>query len=183
MCRAVLAGFWLSVCGAVAALAYGWATHSFIAFALGAALSCIALASGTLAGLAAAPQQSSCLKILTGATDRAHPGDPDLLFDEQYIEVAGAYRLGRDLLAYLSRGSRRSPECEADCHGPDEVDSFFLSWRCASPCVAAKLSRQLAAWQAARTPLRLLAAKGRCSVLMEDEHRWLTLPELSATSR
>jgi hypothetical protein len=183
VCRAVLAGFWLSACGAVALLAYGCASGSFAAFVLGAALACTSLATGTLAGLKAAPTQSGCLKILTGATNRAHPGDPDLLLDLPAVEVAGVFALGRDILACLSRTCPCGGDGGAEgFHGPNERDRFFLSWRCASRCAAARLARQLGEWQTVRAPLRLLAAKGRCAVLMEDEHCWLTLPELSVAS-
>jgi hypothetical protein len=183
MRRGLLGSFWASALSAAVLLGYGAASGSFITVVLGAVLACLAFASGTLAGLVALPQQSGFLKILTGTVDRAHPGDPDLLFDLDAVEVAGVYLLARHLMAYLRSDGGFCGDDLARGHGGGDVGYVYLTWRCAGRGEATRLARQLNAWQISRTPLRLLAAKGRCAVLMEDERRWLTLPELAAAGR
>lgn len=180
MCRCALVAFWASVCASVAAAGTAIVSHGLVAVALGAGMACVALAIGASACLTALPAQAPLGRIFTGSVEAARPGGPGLFLDLDAIEVVGVYRFGRELLTCLRGGTGLRTD---DCTGLPHVwqaGTLFLTWRSRGPRSSTKLARQLNSWQASGTPVRLVGAKGRCAVLMDDEDRRLVLPELSA---
>jgi hypothetical protein len=171
-------GFWASAGAAVATSACGAADHELGTVVLGCFLGCAALASAALILLTAVPYESTCLKVLCGVVEHAHPGDPDLCLDVDSTEVRAVFTLGPELLACLQGGTGFCTCSKAGEPKSCQIDDAAITWRCPGRRAARKLARQLNTWQCARTPLRLLSAAGRCAVLMEDERRWLTLPEI-----
>jgi hypothetical protein len=59
-----------------------------------------------------------------------------------------------------------------------ETSDVSLTWHCQGRRSAAKLADRLNEWEARGAHLRLMAARGRCALLMEDDDRWVALPEL-----
>lgn len=147
---------------------------------VGLFLAWVALAHAALVILTAVPRKSSCLRLLCGVVDHAHPGDPDLCLDIHATRVAGVFNLGPELLACLDGGTGFRSGPEETGHTPCQIDSAAIAWRCAGRRAARRLAGKLNAWQAAGTPLQLLSARDRCAVLMEGENSFLTLPEVHA---
>jgi hypothetical protein len=112
--------------------------------------------------------------------EHAHPGDPDLCLDIRATQVSAVFAVGPELLACLHGGTGFRCDPQGGEHKPCHVDDAAIACRCTGRRAARQLARKLNAWQAARTPLRLLSAEGRCAVLMQDEHSFLTLPEVRA---
>lgn len=112
------------------------------------------------------------------ARHRPHPGDVDLYLDLDAVEVYAVYMLGCELFTHLRGGigERKDPVTGDRRH--IETSDVSLTWRCSCRRSARRLAVQLNEWEAKGTPLRLLAARGRCAVLMEDDRRWVVLPEL-----
>jgi len=180
MCRCALIGFWVSVLGTLTAVAVALVCGGIPALALGAATGCLALGLGALLCLTAMPQQATLGKILTGSVDRARPGDPDLLLDLDAVKIAGVYRLGGDLLAYLRGGTGLRTDEYSGLARAWQAGSLFLTWRGAGRLSTDKLVHQLNTWQSSGAPVRLVGAKGRCAVLMDEDDHCLVLPELAA---
>jgi hypothetical protein len=59
-----------------------------------------------------------------------------------------------------------------------ETSDVSLTWRCQGRRSAAKLADRLNEWEARGAHLRLMAARGRCALLIEDDDNWVALPEL-----
>jgi hypothetical protein len=161
-------------------LACGAVNHELGVVVLGLFLAWVALAHAALVILTAVPRRSTCFRLLCGVVAHAHPGDPDLCLDIKAVQVMAVFTFGPEILACLHGGTGFCCDSEAGGHKSCQIDDAAIAWRCAGRRAACKLAGQLKAWQAAGTPLRLLSARGRCAVLMEDERSWLTLPEIRA---
>jgi hypothetical protein len=116
--------------------------------------------------------------ITRRSVDRARPGDVDLALDLDAVAVDAVYVVGSELLAHLSGGIGQRRDPLTGEQRQLEATDVTLTWRCTGARNAARLARQLNQWQARQTPLRLLAARGRCASLIEDNHVWVVLPEL-----
>lgn len=110
--------------------------------------------------------------------ERAHRGDPDLYLDLDAVEVEAVYRIDTELYAHLRGGIGQRVDPSTGDRRCIETSDVSLTWRCSCRRTAERLASQLNYWEARGTPLRLLAIKGRCAVLMEDTTNWVTLPEL-----
>ncbi len=148
-------GSWLPAAGAVAAggaLAVGWAWP---------------------------PPALPKLSRPIGVTQhRPRPGDTDLYLDLDAVEVEAVYLLGTELFTHLRGGvgQRKDPLTGDQRH--IETSEVSLTWRCHGRRTAERLADKLNEWEHKQTPLRLLAARGRCALLMEDDDNWVVLPEL-----
>ena len=109
---------------------------------------------------------------------RASCGDPDLYLDLDAVEVHAVYRLGPELYAHLRGGIGQRVDPGTGDRRPIETSDVSLTWRCSGRRSAQKLASQLNEWEARHTPLRLLAIRGSCALLIEDDSTWVTLPEL-----
>ncbi len=112
------------------------------------------------------------------AKRRPHPGDTDLYLDLDAVEIEAVYVLGNELLTHLKGGVGHRTDPVTGEERQIETSEVCLTWRCHGHRSAEKLASQLNRWEALRTPLRLLAASGRCALLMEDDSNWVVLPEL-----
>jgi len=113
---------------------------------------------------------------------RPRPGDHDLYLDVDAVEVDAVYALGLDLFTHLRGGVGQRTDPSTGQLRPVETTDISLTWHCKSRRSARQAARSLNEWQATRTPLRLLAAQGRCALLMEDDDNWVVLPELKLAS-
>ncbi len=172
--------FWVSAGAASLALTCGSVSHELGLVVLGSFLVWVALAHAALVILTAVPRRSSCFRLLCGVVEHAQPDDPDLCLDIRATEVSGVFTVGPELLACLHGGTGFRGDARAGEHQACQVEDAAIACRCAGRRAARRLAGKLNAWQADRTPLRLLSAEGRCAILMEDEHRFLTLPEVHA---
>jgi hypothetical protein len=109
---------------------------------------------------------------------RATVGDPDLYLDLDLVEVHAVYRLDAELYAHLRGGIGQRVDPFTGDRRSIETSDVSLTWRCGGRRAAERLATQLNEWEAKGTPLRLLAMKGSCAVLIEDASNWVTLPEL-----
>jgi hypothetical protein len=117
-------------------------------------------------------------RVAPGVKARPRPGDSDLYLDLDAVEVEAVYILGSELFTHLKGGVglRKDPVTGDERH--IETSEVSLTWRCHGRRSAERLAVRLNVWEARRTPLRLLAAQGRCALLMEDDRNWVQLPEL-----
>ena len=172
--------FWACVVAASLALAGGSWAHEIGLVVLGLFLGWVALAHAAVVILTAVPRRSGCFRLLCGVVEHAHPDDPDLCLDVRATEVSGVFMVGPELLACVHGGTGFCRRARTGEHEPCQIEDAAIACRCTGRRAARRRARKLNDWQAARTPLRLLSAEGRCAVLMEDEHRFLTLPEVRA---
>jgi hypothetical protein len=117
-------------------------------------------------------------RLATQLVARAQKGDPDIYLDLDAVEVEAVYLLGSELFAHLKGGVGQRVDPGTGHRRPIQTSDVSLTWRCSGRKMAEKLAGQLNDWESRATPLRLLAARGRCALLMEDDSRWVTLPEL-----
>lgn len=106
------------------------------------------------------------------------PGDPDLYLDLDAIQVEAVYVLGAEVFARLRGGMGRRLDPLTGDQRHIETSDISLTWRCRGLRSAAKLAERLNQWEARGTQLRLLAARGHCALLIEDDQNWLALPEM-----
>jgi hypothetical protein len=106
------------------------------------------------------------------------PGDPDLYLDLDAVEVQAVYLMGTELFTQLTGGVGQRKDLVTGDRLDIETTDVSLTWRCTGRRTAERLAAQLNEWESKHTPLRLLAACGRSALLMEDDHKWLMLPEL-----
>jgi hypothetical protein len=101
-----------------------------------------------------------------------------LYLDLDAVEVEAVYVLGTELFTHLRGGvgQRKDPLTGDQRH--IETSEVSLTWRCHGRRTAEHLADKLNEWEHKQTPLRLLAARGRCALLMEDDDNWVVLPEL-----
>jgi len=106
------------------------------------------------------------------------PCDPAPYLDLDAVEVEAVYVLGAEVFTHLKGGvgSLLDPLRGGERH--IETTEVSLTWRCQGRRSAAKLADRLNDWEARRAHLRLIAARGRCALLVEDDEHWLALPEL-----
>jgi hypothetical protein len=106
------------------------------------------------------------------------PRDPAPYLDLDAVEVEAVYVLGAEVFTHLKGGvgSLLDPLSGGERH--IETTEVSLTWRCQGRRSAEKLANRLNDWEARRAHLRLMAARGRCALLVEDDEHWLSLPEL-----
>jgi hypothetical protein len=118
----------------------------------------------------------------TAADGQMSPGSAGLYLTLDDVEVAAVYVLGTELYTHLRGGVGRLSDPLTGDQRHIETCDVSLTWRCQGRRSAARLAGRLNEWEASRAPLRLLAARGRCALLMEDDQHWLALPELRLAS-
>jgi hypothetical protein len=98
--------------------------------------------------------------------------------DIDAVEVEAVYVLGAEVFTQLTGGvgSILDPSSGDERH--IETSDVSLTWRCQGPRSAAKLAGRLNEWEARGAHLRLMAARGRSALLIEDDDHWVALPEL-----
>jgi hypothetical protein len=98
--------------------------------------------------------------------------------DIDAVEVEAVYVLGAEVFTHLTGGvgSILDPLSGDERH--IETSDVSLTWRCQGRRSAAKLAGRLNEWEARGAHLRLMAARGRCALLIEDDDHWVALPEL-----
>ncbi len=129
-----------------------------------------------------APQRTPA--ALTGHRGTRHfprPRAQDLYLELHAVEVEAVYVLGNEVLAYLRGGSGFRVDPLTRQRRSVETTNISLTWRCHGRRCARRQARRLNSWEAGRTPLQLLAAHGRCTLLVNDDEDWLQLPELRIT--
>jgi hypothetical protein len=109
---------------------------------------------------------------------RPRPGDADLYLDLDAVEVEAVYVLGTELFTHLRGGVGQRKDPVTGDQRQIETSEVSLTWRCHGRRTAERLADKLNEWEHQHTPLRLLAARGRCALLMEDDDNWVVLPEL-----
>ncbi len=105
-------------------------------------------------------------------------GEPGRYLDIDAIEVEAVYVLGAEVFTHLTGGvgSVLDPLSGNERH--IETSDVSLTWRCQGRRSAAKLAYRLNEWEARGAHLRLMATRGRCALLIEDDDHWVALPEL-----
>ena len=105
-------------------------------------------------------------------------GEPGPHLDIDAVEVEAGYVLGAEVFTHLTGGvgSVLDPLSGNERH--IETSDVSLTWRCQGRRSAAKLADRLNEWEARGAHLRLMAARGRCALLIEDDDNWVALPEL-----
>jgi hypothetical protein len=116
--------------------------------------------------------------------ERRSPGEnaaqssPGRYLDIDAVEVEAVYVLGAEVFTHLTGGvgSILDPLSGNERH--IETSDVSLTWRCQGRRSAAKLANRLNEWEARGAHLRLMATRGRCALLIEDDDHWVALPEL-----
>jgi len=105
-------------------------------------------------------------------------GEPGRYLDIDAVEVEAVYVLGAEVFTHLTGGVGRvlDPLSGNDRH--IETSDVSLTWRCQGRRSAAKLADRLNEWEARGAHLRLMATRGHCALLIEDDDHWVALPEL-----
>lgn len=153
-------GSWFAAAGAIAAgtaLAVGWAWP-----------------------LPGAPRVPNLVQAVKPAQvrHRPRPGDEDLYLDLDAVEIEAVYVFGTEVFTHLRGGVGQRKDPLTGNQRPIETSEVSLTWRCHGRRTAERLAGRLNQWESNQTPLRLLAARGRCALLMEDDDNWVVLPEL-----
>ncbi len=86
--------------------------------------------------------------------------------------------LGAEVFTHLTGGVGRVLDPLSGNERHIETSDVSLTWRCHGRRSAAKLADRLNEWEARGAHLRLMAARGRCALLIEDDDHWVALPEL-----
>ncbi len=104
--------------------------------------------------------------------------EPGRYLDIDAVEVEAVYVLGAEVFTHLRGGvgSVLDPLSGNERH--IETSDVSLTWRCQGRRSAAKLADRLNEWEARGLSLRLMAARGHCALLIEDDDHWVALPEL-----
>jgi hypothetical protein len=178
MWRFLRASFWAAILGAIFAFALGGTSRCFLSLIAGAVLAWAALAVFGSICLAAPPSRA-VFKLIFGVAEPVRDTDPDLVGRLEGSEVHGVFVREGELLLYLRGGTGfyMDRQTKQSRPWPPEGELFF-TWRCPRRRSRARLVHQLDIWQATSTRLVLRGARGYCS-LIEDEHQWVNLPELS----
>jgi hypothetical protein len=102
--------------------------------------------------------------------------------DIDAVEVEAVYVLDAEVFTHLTGGvgSILDPLSGDERH--IETSDVSLTWRCQGRRSAAKLAGRLNEWEARGAHLRLMAARGHCALLIEDDDHWVALPELRLTA-
>lgn len=138
----------------------------------------IALAAVAIAVMWASPRSRPRRGLGPQMLARASLGDPDLYLDLDAVQVQAVYQLGPELYAHLRGGVGQRLDPHTGNRRSIETSDVSLTWRCTTQRGARRLAGRLNQWEANGTPLRLLAMRGRCALLLEDDDEWVTLPEL-----
>jgi hypothetical protein len=102
--------------------------------------------------------------------------------DIDAVEVEAVYVLDAEVFTHPTGGvgSILDPLSGDERH--IETSDVSLTWRCQGRRSAAKLAGRLNEWEARGAHLRLMAARGHCALLIEDDDHWVALPELRLTA-
>ena len=171
---------WPVWAAAIGCLAGGSALLSFESVASGAGFALAGLAVAVLWGVPNGSFRPGRHAEAWGQQliERATVGDLDPYLDLDLMEVQAVYCLGTELFAHLRGGIGQRVDPVTGGRRAIETTDVSLTWRCPGRRRAENLVSQLNQWEARGTPLRLLAIKGRSALLIEDDHTWVTLPEL-----
>jgi len=157
--------------------------------ALGASAVCatIAIAWGLpLSASARAPGAAKPAGANIGLSGRHVPppdanighGEPGRYLDIDDVEVEAVYVLGAEVFTHLTGGVGRVLDPLSGNERHIETSDVSLTWRCQGRRSAAKLADRLNDWESRGAHLRLMASRGRCALLIEDDDHWVALPEL-----
>lgn len=105
-------------------------------------------------------------------------GEPGRYLDIDAVEVEAVYVLGAEVFTHLTGGVGRVLDPLSGNERHIETSDVSLTWRCQGRRSAAKLADRLNEWEARGAHLRLMATRGRCALLIEDDDNWVALPEL-----
>jgi hypothetical protein len=105
-------------------------------------------------------------------------GDPGRYLDIDAVEVEAVYVLGDEVFTHLTGGvgSILDPLSGDERH--IETSDVSLTWRCQGRRSAERLAIRLNEWESRGAHLRLMATRGRCALLIEDDDHWVAIPEL-----
>jgi hypothetical protein len=176
-------GWWVALGVAVSLVAayvlIGLGDNS-LALGAGAICATIALAWGVpfSAAARAASRPTDRPGRESPAAGLANDRDPALYLDLEAVEVAAVYVLGAEVFTQLKGGNGNLVDPLTGSERHIETSDVSLTWRCQGRRSAAKLADRLNEWEMKGSRLRLLAARGRSALLMEDDEHWLALPEL-----
>jgi hypothetical protein len=106
------------------------------------------------------------------------PGEPGRYLDIDAVEVEAVYVLGAEVFTQLTGGVGRVLDPLSGHERHIETSDVCLTWRCQGRRSAAKLADRLNEWESRGAHLRLMAARGHCALLIEDDDHWVALPEL-----
>jgi hypothetical protein len=106
------------------------------------------------------------------------PAGSGRYLDIEAVEVEAVYLLGSEVFTQLTGGVGSIVDPLSGDERHIETSDVSLTWRCQGRRSAAKLAGRLNEWEASGAPLRLMAARGRCALLIEDDDHWVALPEL-----
>ncbi len=106
------------------------------------------------------------------------PGEPGRYLDIDAVEVEAVYVLGAEVFTHLTGGVGRVLDPLSGNERHIETSDVSLTWRCQGRRSAAKLADRLNEWESRGAHLRLMATRGRCALLIEDDDHWVALPEL-----
>jgi hypothetical protein len=104
--------------------------------------------------------------------------DPGRYLDIDAVEVEAVYVLGSEVFTHLTGGVGSILDPLSGNERFIETSDVCLTWRCQGRRSAAKLADRLNEWEARGAHLRLMAARGHCALLIEDDDHWVALPEL-----
>lgn len=172
--------FWICVPGAVTAFVFAAVYRHLVAVAAGFFLAWAALSA--VAALCWCDREgcSGLFNVVLGRQAIAEAGGSDLLIDLQGTQVACVVVLDKEILVCLRGGSGTYRGA-----GPGQVSDWpdgaelCLTWRNWRRTTVTNDIRQLHTWRTLRTPLHLLGASTRSTLLMSDERHRLLLPPLS----
>jgi hypothetical protein len=105
-------------------------------------------------------------------------GEPGRYLDIDAVEVEAVYVLGAEVFTHLTGGVGRVLDPLSGNERHIETSEVSLTWRCQGRRSAAKLADRLNEWESRGAHLRLMATRGRCALLIEDDDNWVALPEL-----
>jgi hypothetical protein len=105
-------------------------------------------------------------------------GEHGRYLDIDAVEVGAVYVLGAEVFTHLTGGVGRVLDPLSGNERHIETSDVSLTWRCQGRRSAAKLADRLNEWESRGAHLRLMAARGRCALLIEDDDHWVALPEL-----
>ncbi len=177
----VLAGSLVAVC---VLLALGL---SSLALGAGAACAAMAIVCGVLFSEPLRALGRAAMPVATfgpapgGAAQPAgnfDQGDPGRYLDIDAVEVEAVYVLGDEVYTHLTGGVGSVLDILSGDERHIETSDVSLTWRCQGRRSAEKLAERLNDWEARGAHLRLMAARGRCALLIEDDDHWVALPEL-----
>lgn len=119
----------------------------------------------------------------------AKPGDPDLDLDVDGVTLVSVVMYGTEILARFeggfgefdaTDGTRAVMEPGDPVAGVTEMN-LTVGYTDPDPEWFAKVVEQLEKWRDTATPLRVCAAQGRMTTVIEDRGTWLPFPRSAPT--